>query len=232
MSARRNSTRSLCRCCRRRTGAASALHPRGNFEGYLSAASKQKWLRVHGDSHFAPFYRTDGEICRNASSAISSRARIPAGRSSRRCSCNVRHPGEKFVVRDEQEWPLARTQWTKFYLDPASRTLGREPKSGRCHRVRNHWRRRYLLDAAAGAGGRDHRAGRGQALRLVGHDRRRPLPGASPVRSRRQGGFVYRLERSHACRSGWAGCAPRTASSMPSAACPTVRTIRTMRPGR
>ena len=27
----------------------------------------------------------------------------------------VRHPGEKFVERHENEWPLARTQWTKFY---------------------------------------------------------------------------------------------------------------------
>jgi predicted acyl esterase len=34
------------------------------------------------------------------------------------------------VVRDEQEWPLARTQWTRFYLDPTDRVLAREPKSG------------------------------------------------------------------------------------------------------
>jgi predicted acyl esterase len=31
---------------------------------------------------------------------------------------NVRYPGEKFVQRAESEWPLARTQWTKFYLHP------------------------------------------------------------------------------------------------------------------
>ena len=30
----------------------------------------------------------------------------------------VRHPGEEFVPRAENEWPLARTQWTKFYLHP------------------------------------------------------------------------------------------------------------------
>ena len=35
----------------------------------------------------------------------------------------VRHVGEKFVERHESEWPLARTQWTKFYLDPASYSL-------------------------------------------------------------------------------------------------------------
>jgi len=27
------------------------LHPRGNFEGFLRAASKDKWLEVHGIEH-------------------------------------------------------------------------------------------------------------------------------------------------------------------------------------
>jgi predicted acyl esterase len=31
------------------------------------------------------------------------------------------------VLRAENEWPLARTQWTKFYLDPANRALSRTP---------------------------------------------------------------------------------------------------------
>ena len=42
-------------------------------------------------------------------------------------SLNVRHPGEQFVLRAENEWPLARTQWTKFHLDPTGMTLSREP---------------------------------------------------------------------------------------------------------
>jgi hypothetical protein len=39
---------------------------------------------------------------------------------------NVRHPGERFVARNENEWPLARTQWTTVYLDAAQRTLSEE----------------------------------------------------------------------------------------------------------
>ena len=31
------------------------LHPRGNFEGFARAASKQKWLEVHGQSHWTHF---------------------------------------------------------------------------------------------------------------------------------------------------------------------------------
>ncbi|MFZ0195909.1 MAG: esterase, partial [Pseudolabrys sp.] len=35
----------------------------------------------------------------------------------------VRHPGEKFVERHENEWPLARTQWTKFFVHPNDMTI-------------------------------------------------------------------------------------------------------------
>jgi predicted acyl esterase len=42
-------------------------------------------------------------------------------------SLNIRHPGPKFVPRSETEWPIARTQWTKFYLDTAGEALSREP---------------------------------------------------------------------------------------------------------
>ncbi|MBI2494495.1 MAG: peptidase S15, partial [Candidatus Rokubacteria bacterium] len=44
-----------------------------------------------------------------------------------RVTLNVRHPGEKFVLRHENEWPLARTRWTKLYLDPAKKALGATP---------------------------------------------------------------------------------------------------------
>src|SRR3970282_1196906 len=39
----------------------------------------------------------------------------------------VRHPGEKFVQRHENEWTLARTKWTNFYLDPTARSLEQKP---------------------------------------------------------------------------------------------------------
>ena len=35
---------------------------------------------------------------------------------------------EKFVPRAENEWPLARTQWTKFYLHP-DRELDTTPRA-------------------------------------------------------------------------------------------------------
>jgi predicted acyl esterase len=35
-----------------------------------------------------------------------------------RVALNIRHPGEKFVLRGENEWPLARTKWTQYFLQP------------------------------------------------------------------------------------------------------------------
>ena len=37
----------------------------------------------------------------------------------------VRHPGERFVERHEKEWPLKRTKWTKYFIDPTDMSLSR-----------------------------------------------------------------------------------------------------------
>ncbi len=36
------------------------LHPRGNFEGYVRAAAKDKWLEAHGIEHWTHFYTDYG----------------------------------------------------------------------------------------------------------------------------------------------------------------------------
>ncbi len=45
---------------RRQLGRCQGLHPRGNFEGFLEAASTQKWLEAHGDAHWSHFYTDYG----------------------------------------------------------------------------------------------------------------------------------------------------------------------------
>lgn len=105
-------------------------HLRGNIEGYLHAASTRKWLQMHGDTHFSPFY-TDrgialqkqflGHFLKDEDNGWDRRPPV---------ELDIRHPGERFTERFENEWPLARTQWTKFYLDPAARALVPEPVPG------------------------------------------------------------------------------------------------------
>jgi predicted acyl esterase len=99
------------------------LHTRGNFEGWLAAGSKQKWLEVHGDTHFTHFYSKYGETLQKKFFGHFLKGEDTGWNQQPRVSVNVRHPGEKFVLRAETEWPLARTQWTKFYLHPQGRVL-------------------------------------------------------------------------------------------------------------
>ena len=106
------------------------LHPRGNFEGYLRAGSKQKWLEVHGDTHFTLFYSRYGQELQKRFYDRFLKGLDNGWEKQPKVLLNIRHPDEKFVPRAENEWPLARTQWTKFYLDPSGNGLGREaPKN-------------------------------------------------------------------------------------------------------
>jgi len=107
------------------------LHTRGNFEGWLQAGSKQKWLEVHGDTHFTHFYSNYGQTLQKKFFGHFLKGEDTGWNKQPRVSLNVRHPGEKFVLRAENEWPLARTQWTKYFLQPDGKTLGSaKPKNG------------------------------------------------------------------------------------------------------
>ncbi len=94
------------------------LHTRGNFEGYLRAGSKQKWLEVHGDTHFTHFYSTYGETLQKRFFGHFLKGEDTGWNEQPKVLLNIRHPHETFVLRAENEWPLARTRWTKYYLEP------------------------------------------------------------------------------------------------------------------
>jgi predicted acyl esterase len=100
------------------------LHTRGNFEGWLRAGSKQKWLEVHGDTHFTHFYSNYGEALQKRFFGHFLKGENTGWDKQPRVALNIRHPGEKFVLRAENEWPLARTQWTKYFLQPDGQSLG------------------------------------------------------------------------------------------------------------
>ena len=106
------------------------LHTRGNFEGWLAAGCKQKWLEVHGDTHFTHFYSKYGETLQKKFFSYFLKGEDTGWSKQPRVSVNVRHPGEKFVLRAETEWPLTKTQWTKFYLHPRGNTLATSEPAG------------------------------------------------------------------------------------------------------
>ena len=103
------------------------LHTRGNFEGFVRAASTQKWLEAHGGSHWAPFYTDYGVGLQKKFFNYFLKGEQNGWDKQPKVQLNVRHPGEKFVIRHENEWPLARTQWTNFYLDTNGMKLSPTP---------------------------------------------------------------------------------------------------------
>jgi uncharacterized protein len=102
------------------------LHPRGNFEGFVRTASKEKWLEAHGIEHWTHFYTDYGRLLQKRFFDCFLKGERNGWDRQPRVQLQVRRP-EKFVERHENEWPIARTQWTKFHLDPAGQVLGREP---------------------------------------------------------------------------------------------------------
>jgi hypothetical protein len=107
------------------------LHPRGNFEGFLAVGSKQKWLEAHGDAHWSHFYTNYGLGLQKRFFGRFLKGEDTGWAEQPRVLLQIRHPGEKFIARHENEWPLARTQWTRFYLDPGAMGLAAERRPER-----------------------------------------------------------------------------------------------------
>jgi predicted acyl esterase len=103
------------------------LHTRGNFEGFVRSKSKQKWLEVHGGSHWAPFYTDYGIGIQKRFFDYFLKGKKNGWNKTPPVSMLVRSPGEKFEPRAEQEWPLKRTQWFNLHLDPTAKTFSQKP---------------------------------------------------------------------------------------------------------
>lgn len=94
------------------------LHPRGNFNGFLHSSSNEKWLEAHGDTHWTHFYSAYGRDLQRRFFDYFLKGIDNGWPDTPKVQLNIRRPGEKFVWRGENEWPLARTRWTNLYLHP------------------------------------------------------------------------------------------------------------------
>ena len=93
------------------------LHLRGNTEAFMRAATPHKKLRIHLGSHVHPFYTEDGRRdqirffdywLKGIDNGLMNEPPVKLA---------IRKGADAFDWRYEHEWPLARTRWTKFYLD-------------------------------------------------------------------------------------------------------------------
>jgi predicted acyl esterase len=103
------------------------LHLRGNTDGYVRVASRQKWLEMHGLEHWTHYYTDYGRELQLRFFDHFLKGEDNGWDREPRALLNIRHVDGTFALRKEEEWPIPRTRWTKLYLDPASQALSHEP---------------------------------------------------------------------------------------------------------
>jgi uncharacterized protein len=95
-----------------------SLHLRGNTEAFMNAASKHRKLRIHTGTHFHPFHSEEGRMdqlrwmdhwLKGVDTGILEEPPV---------KLEIRTGGspKPYAFRFENEWPLKRTQWTRFHL--------------------------------------------------------------------------------------------------------------------
>lgn len=107
------------------------LHLRGNVQGYLHAGSHLKYLRFITGRHDLPFYyKEEVELQRSFLDAFlkdddrvgwSEKGKLPPVDIVLRdgdVGFNDAEAEKTYPRRTENEWPIARTQYTKYYLTP------------------------------------------------------------------------------------------------------------------
>jgi putative CocE/NonD family hydrolase len=107
-----------------------ALHLRGNTEAFMRAATKHKKLRIHAGSHVHAFYTEEGRAdqlrffdywLKGIDNGVMDEPPVKLA---------IRHGNDKLEWRHENEWPLKRTQWTKFYFDLSQPPPQGKPQTG------------------------------------------------------------------------------------------------------
>jgi uncharacterized protein len=104
------------------------LHPRGNFEGFVRAASKHKWLEAHGLEHWTHFYTDYGRLLQKRFFDHFLKGEKNGWDRQPKVQLQVRHV-DRFVERHEKAWPIPRTKWTQLHLDPAAAALAPGPSA-------------------------------------------------------------------------------------------------------
>jgi predicted acyl esterase len=104
-----------------------ALHLRGNTEAFMHAKSKHKKLRIHAGTHYHPFYTEEARVDQIRFFDYWLKGKKNGVMDEPPVKLLIRTGGGKgYQFRYENEWPIKRTQWTRFYLKPVK--PGKTPK--------------------------------------------------------------------------------------------------------
>tara|TARA_B100001123_G_scaffold443937_1_gene591424 strand:+ start:2898 stop:4649 length:1752 start_codon:yes stop_codon:yes gene_type:complete len=109
------------------------LHLRGNVEGFLQASSEHKWLDIHTLDHWTEYYTDYGVDLQKRFFSYFLLDKKNDWLEQPKVHMQVRRANQKnFAWRTENEWPLARTKWTKYYFDSESTQLAKQPPKVAC----------------------------------------------------------------------------------------------------
>jgi predicted acyl esterase len=103
------------------------MHLRGNFEGWLRAGSADKWLFAHIGTHYESFYLPAYVQLQKRFFNHYLRGEANGWQQEPRVQLAIRRPDGSARLRQEAEWPLARTNWTRWYLHAQASTLSTQP---------------------------------------------------------------------------------------------------------
>jgi len=92
------------------------LHLRGNTEGFIRAASEQKWLEMHGLEHWTEFYTDYGVKLQKQFFDHFLKGIENDWQDQPKVQLQVRHV-DGFKERHENSWPIESTRWTKMYIN-------------------------------------------------------------------------------------------------------------------
>ncbi|MFD2499928.1 hypothetical protein ACFSTI_15160 [Rhizorhabdus histidinilytica] len=112
------------------------VHLRGNVDGYVRAGSERKWLEMHGLEHWTEFYTDYGVDLQRRFFDHFLKGIDNGWDREPPLQLQIRHV-DGYRKRKEAEWPLARTEWTRFYLDAADKGLAPSDNGGRRPRRRS-----------------------------------------------------------------------------------------------
>jgi predicted acyl esterase len=107
------------------------LHLRGNSESFMRAASKQKWLEMHGLEHWTHFYTDYGVAIQKRFFAHFLKGEDNGWDKEPSVRLQVRHI-DHFEERMEKNWPIDRTQWQRLHLNPVGHLLSNTQVTQTC----------------------------------------------------------------------------------------------------
>lgn len=103
------------------------LHTRGTLEAYKALGSSEKWLEIHGRKKWGYYYEDSSVARQRAFFDHFLKGKDTEVSEWPPVRLEIREKYYEGEMRDEQEWPLTRTDYQPLYLDATSKALVVKP---------------------------------------------------------------------------------------------------------